>query len=226
MPTSHIDGRPGDHPGDYPGDYREESRPASRPRHIEPPVPADAWLATVRLPLPRRQDHVVFLRGVPVAPWIAPRPWSAVWSAWLARLEILFHEWEARAPQGAAPVVEGNPPAALPVVAGDEYALTPLQTGWQAWRETHVHSMEARRVERGMDTLRQMLADLSSLASKTTAGGSATSDADVPSGVHLVGHSVGGAVILSYLAHLRENPQAHPPAPLRSALTLDAAVWA
>ena len=75
-----------------------------------------------------------------------------------------------------------------------------------------------------MEALRQMLADLTSRTSKMTGDVPAPAEPGEPSGVHLIGHSVGGAVILTYLAHLRENPQEQPPVPLRSVLTLDAAV--
>lgn len=194
MPTSQ--------PGERTGDHADVPRAASRARRVAPPMPASAWLAEVRLPSPQRQDHVVFLRGLPVAPWMTTRPWQSVWSTWLARLEVLFREWQL-AP--AAP--------AAPAGVGDHEA------NWEAWREAHVHSMEARRVERGLDALRQMLSDLIAQVRAPS-----EDESSAPSGVHLVGHSVGGAVILSYLAELRAHPQEMPAVPVCSALTLDAAV--
>src|SRR5579884_45968 len=94
MPTSHADERPAGAAQDREGERRDRPRTASRGAHVAPIAAASVWLSALRLPLPQRQDHVVFLRGVPVAPWMTKRPWQTVWSAWLARLEVLFAEWD------------------------------------------------------------------------------------------------------------------------------------
>lgn len=205
-PAERPDERPSERPserlgtpsGGSAGKQRNTLRLPSRSPRLAPPIPASAWLAEVRLPSPQRQDHVIFLRGLPVAPWMSTRPWQLVWSTWLARLEVLFHEWQATS------------------AASD---VTSDAADWVTWRESHVHSMEARRVERGLDTLRQVLSDL--ITQMHARSGAGPSEAR---GIHLVGHSVGGAVILTYLAELRAHPQEMPAVSLRSALTLDAAV--
>ncbi len=172
MPTSH--------PG--------ESASEPRGRAIFPPVPGRAWLTDLRLPSPGRHDHVIFLRGLPVAPWMRVRPWVDVWAVWLVQLEALFRAWHA----------------------ADAESLVPRDAGWDAWRERHIHNVEAGRVEDGLDRLLALLQRL----------GCGEGD----SGAHLIGHSVGGAVIVAYLAGLRARVHAAPELPLRAALTLDAAV--
>ena len=180
------------HPGPHLGEHPGEPSAISRTRYVFPPSPGRAWLTDLRLPPPARHDHVIFLRGLPVAPWIALRPWADVWVVWLARLEALFHEWQAG--------VSGETARPLPQP----------DLGWGAWRERHVHSVEARRVEDGLAALLPLLRRLA----RDEAG----------SGAHLIGHSVGGAVIVSYLAGLRARKHTPPELPLRAALTLDAAV--
>lgn len=84
----------------------------------------------------------------------------------------------------------------------------PVHTRWDTWRDGHVVSLQTRRVMEGM---RQLMSLLERQA--------ATHD-----GVHLVGHSVGGATVLTYLAALRAGRLPIPPLRLRTAITLDAAV--
>jgi hypothetical protein len=153
------------------------------------------------LPPPSIQDHVVFLRGLPVAPWIPLRPAAEVWTAWLARLRELF--LEAQTPAAGR--------AGLPSNADI------LNVGWQAWQEAHVHSVEARHVAEGIGKLTRLLGEWHAAPQ---AGG----DRGAPVAAHLIGHSVGGAVVLTYLAGLRARTQSMPPVRIRAVLTLDAAV--
>jgi hypothetical protein len=172
----------------HPGEPSEKSRT----RYVFPPLPGRAWLTELGLPSPTRHDHVIFLRGLPVAPWMTLRPWAEVWAVWLARLEALFQEWQAPLPDDTS------------------RQIAEADLGWGVWRDLHVHSVEARRVEDG-------LADLLSLLQGIERSKSS-------SGAHLIGHSVGGAVIVSYLAGLRARMHTPPELPVRAALTLDAAV--
>jgi hypothetical protein len=140
---------------------------------------------------------VIFLRGLPVAPWMALRPWADVWVVWLARLEALFRGWQTSA------------------ASDTSQQLVEADLGWSAWRELHVHSVQTSRVEDGLALLTPLLQRLAaSEASQSEPGGA----------LHLIGHSVGGAVVVSYLAGLRARAHKPPELPLRAALTLDAAV--
>jgi hypothetical protein len=174
-------------PAPYPDGEAEK-----RTSPVFPPAPGRAWLTEVRLPPPGRHDHVIFLRGLPIAPWMTVRPWADVWVVWLARLEALFGEWPA------------------PPLGATAQQLVEADLGWGAWRERHIHNVQASRVEDGLAALLPLLQRLAR---------------DEPSGgAHLIGHSVGGAVIVSYLAGLRARVHAQPELPVRAALTLDAAV--
>jgi hypothetical protein len=138
----------------------------------------------ISIPPPGPDDHVLLLRGVPVAPWIPLRPPAAAWAAWLRRLEELCVEWAG--------------------LASD----APVAGGWDAWRREHVHSVDTRQTGAGARRLVAMLAD-----PRLERGD-----------VHLVGHSVGGAVVLAYLAAWRAGLLPPPRPRLRAAITLDAAV--
>lgn len=87
-------------------------------------------------------------------------------------------------------------------------APPPGATRWDAWRSEHIVSLEARRAGIGARLLAQLLEAQSSAREA----------------VHLVGHSVGGAAILAYLADIRAGAVPFPPVRLRTAITLDAAV--
>jgi hypothetical protein len=133
------------------------------------------------------------------------RPWAEVWAVWLAHLEAIFAEWHAAATQENACETAGR-------------EMVPADLRWGAWRELHVHSVEASRVEDGLTVLLPLLRRI---ADAETAGGTAGQ----PRGAaHLIGHSVGGAVIVAYLAGLRSRAFVSPDLPVRAALTLDAAV--
>lgn len=136
----------------------------------------------VNMPIPRPNEHVLLIRGVPVVPWIPLRPADVVWSAWLERLRALWECWAQTS--GAA--------------LGD----------WETWRAEHIHLLHAQLTPDGVRALALLLAE------KGLAG----------EGVHLVGHSVGGASALAYLAGLRAELVEQPLARLRSVITLDAAV--
>ncbi|HEY7832380.1 MAG TPA: hypothetical protein VIG30_02340 [Ktedonobacterales bacterium] len=84
----------------------------------------------------------------------------------------------------------------------------PDAANWDAWRGDHIISLETRRVGPAIRLLVDLL-------------GSSPSTRET---VHLVGHSVGGAAILTYLAQVRANRLPLPAPRLRTAITLDAAV--
>jgi hypothetical protein len=74
--------------------------------------------------------------------------------------------------------------------------------------------VQASRVEDGIAALARLLGRL----------GEGVEEGAEAAEAHLVGHSVGGAVILAYLAGLRARAHEAPAIQLRAALTLDAAV--
>ena len=171
-------------------------------------VPSEAYVSTgtafpagIGLPIPTSGDHVVFLRGLPVVPWIPLRPATVVWEVWLARLrEVALGQLPA---PDHAPLARGA--ASSPALADRR---------WRDWYDAHVHSVQANRVEDGIGALVRLLRQLGEQAE------AAKEDAEA----HLVGHSVGGAVALAYLAALRARVHEMPRIRLRAALTLDAAV--
>jgi hypothetical protein len=136
----------------------------------------------VNVPIPLPSEHVFFVRGVPVAPWIPLRAAELVWSAWLERLYALWEGWSRTT---GAVVVD-----------------------WEVWRQEHVHLLHAQHTRVGVESLARLL-------SETQLAGA---------GVHVVGHSVGGATALAYLADLRADLIEQPLSRLRSVVTLDAAV--
>jgi pimeloyl-ACP methyl ester carboxylesterase len=71
--------------------------------------------------------------------------------------------------------------------------------------------LDVRRVISGIDALSRVLQSLGERAPETAEA-------------HVIGHSVGGAVVLTYLAALRAQVHSPPPVRLRVALSLDAAV--
>ncbi len=136
---------------------------------------------------PAPSDHVVFLRGVPIAPWIHLRPADEVWRLWLERLRELSRTWSDEAAQ--------SPDSMAP-------------RDWPSWRATNVHMLQQDKVEAGVEQLASLLAKLASEAERA----------------HLIGHSAGGAIALAYLAAARAGRIAAPQIPVRSVITLDAAV--
>jgi pimeloyl-ACP methyl ester carboxylesterase len=79
---------------------------------------------------------------------------------------------------------------------------------WEAWRSERIHLRHAHHTREGAKILAHLLSE------QQWAG----------SGVHVVGHSVGGASALAYLAQLRAGLVEQPIARLRSVITLDAPV--
>lgn len=134
---------------------------------------------------PSPDDHVVFLRGVPIAPWIHLRPADEVWRLWLARLQTLSQTWSE---------------------IGDNSAGAPRD--WKTWRKTHVHMLQQDNVSVGVAELSVLLAEHATESGKAD----------------LIGHSAGGAIALAYLAALRAGRVSEPQLPVRSVITLDAAV--
>lgn len=145
---------------------------------------------------PGPQDYVIMMRGVPVAPWIPRRPVADVWGAWLRYLEVLCAGWASDTPTVAAN-------QAAPVGAASASA-----SAWDAWRREHVWAIDARHVHEGVNALVGILTD----------------PRHREGGVHLIGHSVGGATLLVYLTGWRAGLWPEPRLRLRSAVTLDAAV--
>jgi hypothetical protein len=158
--------------------------------------------AGVTIAPPGPRDYVLLVRGVPVAPWIPLRPASEVWSAWLRRLEDLYAAWSF-AP-GAAPVAP-SPELGRPLCAAAESWGS---TAWDTWRRQHVLVLDARHTLAGANRLASVL----------------TRPRIEQGEIHLVGHSVGGAAVLAYLAGWRAGLLPPPAAQLRAAVTLDAAV--
>lgn len=198
------------HPHPHDPSYPLESpEPVVTPRAdvVFPPAPGRAWLTDLRLPPPGRHDHVIFLRGLPVAPWMQLRPWAEVWGVWLAHLEALFRTWQTGAGSGEERDWDANDRD-----AGD----------WEAWRALHIHSVETSRVEVGLSVLLPLLARIGRDVAERDLD--QAEDGRTQGALHLIGHSVGGAVIVAYLAGLRARAHSAPALPLRAALTLDAAV--
>ncbi|HEV2236554.1 MAG TPA: hypothetical protein VGR57_07820 [Ktedonobacterales bacterium] len=139
---------------------------------------------------PGPADHIILVRGMPVAPWMRLLPMEDVWATWLTGLRMLWRTWPD--------VGEAH------LEAGD----APVDQRWEAWRTIHVHSLEFRRALPGSERLAQLL------ASPRLAGVDA----------HLVGHSVGGAAVLSYLMGARAGRLPASRARVRAAITLDAAL--
>jgi hypothetical protein len=139
---------------------------------------------------PGPTDHVVLVRGMPVAPWMRLKPMEDVWAAWLSGLRARWLSWQDDA--GAA-------------TSG---ASTQVAEGWDTWQSRHVHALQFRRAELGAERLAELLAD------KQMASGEA----------HLVGHSVGGATLLRYLAGVRAGDLPAPAGRVHAAITLDAAL--
>ncbi len=154
--------------------------------------------AGVTIAPPGPRDYVLLVRGVPVAPWIPLRPAGEVWSAWLRRLEDLYAEW-SRTP--TAPSVE---PGRTLRAAAESWA----PTAWDTWRRQHVLVLDARYTLVGASRLASLLR-----RPRIDQGE-----------IHLVGHSVGGAAVLAYLAGWRAGLLPPPAARLRTVVTLDAAV--
>lgn len=137
---------------------------------------------------PGPRDYVLLLRGVPVAPWVPPRPGTEVWGTWLRWLEQLWTEWNG----SAAP--QPDHPA-------------PPET-WNAWRAEHVLAVQVRQAGGG-------LAQVATLLRQRRMAGC---------DVHLIGHSVGGAAALAFLARSRIGALPPPLARIRTVVTLDAAI--
>jgi hypothetical protein len=95
-----------------------------------------------------------------------------------------------------------------PAGAADQVASAGGASAWDAWRREHVWAIDARHVHEGVNALVSFLMD-----PRHRAGG-----------VHLIGHSVGGATLLVYLTGWRAGLWPEPRLRLRSAVTLDAAV--
>jgi pimeloyl-ACP methyl ester carboxylesterase len=86
---------------------------------------------------PAPSDHVVFLRGVPVAPWIQLRPADVVWRLWLERLQELSRSWSRE-------------PSKSPTPAPGQ--------DWESWRATNVHMLQEDKVTEGITQLSSLLA--------------------------------------------------------------------
>jgi pimeloyl-ACP methyl ester carboxylesterase len=136
---------------------------------------------------PGPRDYVLLLRGMPVAPWVPPRPGTEVWGTWLRWLEQLWTEWSRT-------VVPPDDPA-------------PAET-WDTWRAEHVLAVQVRQAGSG-------LAQVATLLRQRRMAGC---------DVHLIGHSVGGAAALAFLARSRIGALPPPLARIRTVVTLDAAV--
>lgn len=149
---------------------------------------------------PGPDDYIIMLRGVPVAPWIPRRPVAEVWGAWLRQLEDLCTGWATETPA----ISEDDLAPEAPTAATRAVSAS----AWDAWRREHVWSLDAPHIHEGVNTLIDCLAD------SRLRGGA----------VHLLGHSVGGATVLAYLAGWRAGLWPAPRLRLRSAVTLDAAV--
>ena len=191
--------QPDHHPiGDRGG---ESEASASRPAHhhsidLESAIPALLVRAGAIATPPTALDHVIFLRGVPVAPWIRARPDMEVWGLWVQQLHDLSRAW------GGLPRASNGIPA----------TSVPAPNGWDEWLAQHVHIVHVRNVLDGAARLASLL------------DGRLDGRGAAPGQAHLIGHSVGGATILAYLAALRARVFPEPVLPLRAALTLDAAV--
>ncbi len=159
-------------------------------------------LGGVSIGPPGPRDYVVLLRGMPVAPWMRLRPAADVWGTWLQRLEELWLEWRELL---AAPP---SPAPPLATAAAERLLMTDGAQAWESWQAEHVMSLQARHALVGTQQLAKLLAD------------ERLAHADI----HLVGHSVGGATVLAYLAGCRSGAIAAPPVRIRAAITLDAAV--
>lgn len=156
---------------------------------------------TITPPGPR--DYVLLIRGVPVAPWIPLRPAVEVWGVWLRQLEQLYAEWcgdYVTRPSLMSPVALATsaPAAVEPALLGT----------WDAWQQEHVLVLDTRHTLTGVEHLARIL----------TGGGLDHGD------IHVVGHSVGGATALGYLAGWRAGLFPPPLPRLRTVITLDAAV--
>jgi hypothetical protein len=139
---------------------------------------------------PGPADHVVFVRGMPVAPWMRLKPMEDVWAAWLRGLRARWLSWQDNDETiGAAASIQ-------------------IAESWDTWQSRHVHALQFRRAETGAERLADLLAD------RQLASGEA----------HLVGHSVGGATLLRYLAGVRAGHLPAPAGRVRAAITLDAAL--
>lgn len=149
---------------------------------------------TIEAPAPG--DYVLLLRGVPVAPWIPARPGIEVWGTWLRWLERRWAKWNGG------------------VRAQDTQNVRDVQDGadldetWEAWRAQHVLTVQVRHAGGGLARVVALLGE------RRFAGRD----------VHLIGHSVGGAAALAYLARSRMGLLPAPLARIRTVVTLDAAV--
>jgi hypothetical protein len=164
---------------------------------------------------PGPDDYVLLVRGMPVAPWIPLRPVADVWQTWLGRLEALWEEWTTQAAVAAtaAPSSEpGNRPEALgpgdTAESAPEATPLPLAPAWEAWQREHVAVLQARHTGLGVRQLAALLSDWG----------------PDQGCVHIVGHSVGGATALAYLSAWQAGTLPSPRAPIRTVLTLDAAL--
>ncbi len=90
----------------------------------------------LRFSRPTLADHVIFVCGVPVAPWVQPRPACEVWAIWLQRLrEVLAEQTDEH---------EGD-------------TRQPPDDEWRRWLEAHVHFFHVRRVREGVARLAALL---------------------------------------------------------------------
>jgi pimeloyl-ACP methyl ester carboxylesterase len=137
--------------------------------------------------MPTALDHFVFLCGVPIGPWIRPRPPSQVWSLWFGALRE----------------------SVLPLAGADMRTARRSPATWETWADRHIHTLRFRTVWQGIAHLLECLETL-----PVADGG----------GVHLIGHSAGGAASLAYLLALQANLLNMPRLPIRTVITLDAAV--
>ncbi len=85
---------------------------------------------------PNANDHVVFLRGVPIAPWIQLRPADEVWRLWLGRLQALSQTW------GDDPSTDAHP-----------------QRDWPSWSASNVHMLQQDKVAVGVVELSALLTE-------------------------------------------------------------------
>lgn len=180
-------------------DAVEASQPAGD-RRLMADVRAKLARNGVVFTSPGPSDHVLLLRGMPVVPWVTLRPAAEVWSVWLQRLRELWIEWSGTlaAPDGARSDMETHVPADAPREI----------SAWDSWQASHIAVLEAGDTVAATQELAACLAD----------GRLSTGN------IHVIGHSVGGAAVLAYLAGCREGRFALPGTRLRTAITLDAAV--
>jgi hypothetical protein len=87
--------------------------------------------------VPTPADYVFFMAGMPIAPWIEPRPLAETWQAWLRHLRGIIEDQLPR---------DGQAGAAVP-------------GAWERWSTRHVHAYRFRRVTSGLVWLQARLAE-------------------------------------------------------------------